>query len=45
MVVAYMLVRLSRATCRVKCHVVRRDSSAIKFEELKSHLFEFYIIC
>ena len=24
--------RLSRATCRVTCHVVRRDSSAIKFD-------------
>ena len=38
--------RLSRATCRVTCHVVRRDSSAIKFDrtEFKSHLFELYFI-
>ena len=34
---------LSRATCHVLCHVVRRDSSAIK-TELKSHLFELYLI-
>ena len=26
--------RLSRATCRVECHVVRRDSSAIKFDRV-----------
>ena len=26
--------RLSRATCRVACHVVRRDSSAIKFDRV-----------
>ena len=30
--------RQSRATCRVACHVVRRDSSAIE-TEFKSHLF------
>ena len=27
--------RLSRATCRVSCHVVRRDSSAIKFDRVE----------
>ena len=26
---------LSRATCRVLCHVVRRDSSAIKFDRVE----------
>ena len=26
--------RLSRATCRATCHVVRRDSSAIKFDRV-----------
>ena len=26
---------LSRATCRVSCHVVRRDSSAIKFDRVE----------
>ena len=31
---------LSRKTCRVTCHMVGRDCSAIKFESLKSHLFE-----
>ena len=27
--------RLSRATCRVTCHLVRRDSSAIKFDRVE----------
>ena len=27
--------RLSRATCRVTCHTVRRDSSAIKFDRVE----------
>ena len=27
--------RLSRATCRVTCHVVRRDSSAVKFDRVE----------
>ena len=27
--------RLSRATCRVMCHVVRRDSSAVKFDRVE----------
>ena len=36
--------RLSHATCRVTCHVVRRDSSAVKFDRvpsitLKTHHF------
>ena len=30
--------------CHVTCHLVRRDSSAIKFDQLKSHLFELYFI-
>ena len=36
---AQHIERLTGATCRVACHVVRRDSSASK-TELKSHLFE-----
>ena len=28
--------------CHVTCHLVRRDSSAIKFDELNSDLFELY---
>ena len=35
---------LIRCKCHVACHLVRRDSSAIKFDELKSHLFELYFI-
>ena len=27
--------RLSRATCRITCHVVRRDSSAMKFDRVE----------
>ena len=27
--------RLSRATCRVTCHLARRDSSAIKFDRVE----------
>ena len=27
--------RLSRATCRATCHVIRRDSSAIKFDRVE----------
>ena len=27
--------RLSHATCRVTCHVVQRDSSAVKFGRVK----------
>ena len=27
--------RLSRATCRVTCHLVRRDSSAMKFDRVE----------
>ena len=34
---------LSRATCHVMCHVVRRDSSAIQLD-LKSHLLELYFV-
>ena len=35
--------RSSRATCRVACHVVGRDSTAIK-AEFKSQLFKLYCI-
>ena len=34
--------RLSRATCRVTCHVVRRDSSAVKFDRVLL-LFCFFV--
>ena len=27
--------RLSRAACRVTCHVVRRDGSAVKFDRVE----------
>ena len=27
--------RLSRATCRVTCHAVRRDSSAVQFDRVE----------
>ena len=30
--------------CHVTCHLVRRDSSAISLTELKSHLFELYLL-
>ena len=30
--------RLSRAACRVKCHVLRRDSSAIQFDRVEFEL-------
>ena len=35
---------LSRATCRVTCHVVRREAHLLNLTELKSHLFEVYFI-
>ena len=35
--------RLSRTTC-VTCHMVRRDSSAIKFDRVEIALFELYFI-
>ena len=35
---------LFQAACRVMCHMVRRDSSVIKFDELKLHLIELYLI-
>ena len=36
--------RLSRATCRATCHLVRRDSSAIKFDRAEIHLFGFILL-
>ena len=30
-----LIERLSRATCRITCHVVGRDSSAIKFDRVE----------
>ena len=35
--------RLSRATCRVTCHLVRRDSSAIKFDKAEIAFFFFFL--
>ena len=36
--------RLSRATCRVTCHVVRKDSSAIKFDRAENHIYFSFIL-
>ena len=36
--------RSSRATCRVTCHVVRRDSSAIKFWQSFNRIYFSFII-
>ena len=37
--------RLSRAICRDACHVVRRDSSAIKFDRIEiSFILAFYFV-
>ena len=33
---------LSHATCRDTCRMIQRDSSATKFDQLKSHLFSLY---
>ena len=33
---AQHIERLSRATCRFTCHLVRRDSSAIKFDRVET---------
>ena len=36
--------RLSRATCRVTCHLVRRDSSAIQFDRVEI-AFSLVLFC
>ena len=35
---------LSRTACRVTCHVVRRDSSAIKFDSLNRIYLSFILL-
>ena len=36
--------RLSRAACRVTCHVARRDSSAIKFDRVEIAFYLSFIL-
>ena len=36
--------RLSCATCRVTCFVVRRDSSAIKFDRVENRIYLSFIL-
>ena len=41
---AQHIERLSHATCRFTCHLVRRTAQLLSLTEFKSHLFELYFV-